>query len=78
MSTVKIEMDGAVGIIALAKPPHNLIDDAMIGDLLAAYRTAIADGARAIVLKSEMRHFSAGAEMSTFTNGKTVIQHSEE
>jgi enoyl-CoA hydratase/carnithine racemase len=77
MTTVKIEMDGAVAIVALAKPPHNLIDDAMIGDLLAAYRKAIADGARAIVLKSDMRHFSAGAEMTTFSNGKTVIQHNE-
>ncbi|ACD16776.1 enoyl-CoA hydratase/isomerase family protein [Paraburkholderia phytofirmans] len=75
MTTIKIEMDGAVGIVSLAKPPHNLIDDAMIADLLAAYRGVLADGARAILLKSEMRHFSAGAEMSSFTDGKTAIQH---
>ncbi|ALL68798.1 Enoyl-CoA hydratase [Paraburkholderia caribensis MBA4] len=75
MTTVKIEMDGAVGIVSLAKPPHNLIDDAMIADLLAAYRSVVAEGARAITLKSDMRHFSAGAEMSSFTDGKTVIQH---
>ena len=75
MTTVKIEMDGAVGIVSLAKPPPNLIHDAMIADLLAAYRSAVAEGARAIILKSDMRHFSAGAEMSSFTDGKTVIQH---
>ena len=38
MTTVKIEMDGAVGVVSLTKPPHNLIDDAMIADLLTAYR----------------------------------------
>lgn len=75
MTTVKIELDGAVGIVSLAKPPHNLIDDAMISDLLAAYREVVAQGARAIVLNSQMRHFSAGAEMSSFTDGKTMIQH---
>jgi enoyl-CoA hydratase/carnithine racemase len=78
MTTVKIEMDGAVGVVSLAKPPHNLIDDAMIADLLAAYRDLLAKGARAIVLNSEMRHFSAGAEMSSFSNGKTVIQHNHD
>jgi enoyl-CoA hydratase/carnithine racemase len=77
MTSVKIEMDGSVAIVALAKPPHNLIDDAMIADLLEAYRGVVADGARAIVLKSEMRHFCAGAEMSSFTDGKTTIQHRE-
>ena len=41
MTTVKIEMDGAVGVVSLAKPPHNLIDDAMIADLLAAYRDVV-------------------------------------
>jgi enoyl-CoA hydratase/carnithine racemase len=78
MNTVKFEMDGAVAIVSLAKPPHNLIDDAMIADLLDAYRDAVARGARAIVLKSEMRHFCAGAEMSSFTDGKTMIQHDGE
>jgi enoyl-CoA hydratase/carnithine racemase len=75
MTTVKIEIDDAVATVSLAKPPHNLIDDAMIGDLLAAYRGVVAEGVRAIVLRSDMRHFCAGAEMSSFTNGKTMIQH---
>ena len=26
--TVKYEIDGAVGVVTLAKPPHNLLDDA--------------------------------------------------
>jgi enoyl-CoA hydratase/carnithine racemase len=78
MTTVKTEIDGAVGIVTLAKPPHNLIDDAMIADLLTAYRDVVTRGARAIMLRSEMRHFSAGAEMSSFVDGKTVIQHDEQ
>jgi enoyl-CoA hydratase/carnithine racemase len=68
-------MDGAVGLVSLAKPPHNLLDDAMIDDLLNAYRSVMADGCRAILLRSDMRHFCAGAEMASFTDGKTTIQH---
>jgi enoyl-CoA hydratase/carnithine racemase len=75
MTTVKYDVDGAVGIVSLAKPPHNLLDDAMINDLLAAYRRAVHEGCRAILLRSEMRHFCAGAEMRSFTNGETKIQH---
>jgi hypothetical protein len=39
-------MDGKVGVVSLAKPPHNLIDDELIEDLLAAYRNVLAEGAR--------------------------------
>lgn len=75
MTTVKYVRDGAVGVVSLAKPPHNLIDDALIDDLLAAYRAAVADGCRAILLRSDMRHFSAGAQVESFADGKTTIQH---
>lgn len=66
MTTVTHEMDGAVGIVTLAKPPHNLIDDPMVEDLLAAYRAVHAAGCRAILLRSSMRHFCAGAELKSF------------
>jgi len=75
MSTVKYSRDDAVGIVTLAKPPHNLLDDAMIADLLAAYREALADGCRSILLRSELRHFCAGAQLESFTDGTTTIQH---
>src|SRR5262245_53821879 len=33
MTTVTHEIDGMVGVVTLAKPPHNLIDDALIEDM---------------------------------------------
>jgi enoyl-CoA hydratase/carnithine racemase len=65
MSSVEYEKDGAVGIVSLAKPPHNLIDDAMLSDLAAAYERAVAEGCRSILLRSSMRHFCAGADLAS-------------
>jgi enoyl-CoA hydratase/carnithine racemase len=67
MSIVVYEKDGAVGVVALAKPPHDLIDNALLDGLLGAYERAVADGCRAILLRSTMRHFCAGADVSGFT-----------
>jgi enoyl-CoA hydratase/carnithine racemase len=74
--TVKYEIDGAVGVVTLAKPPHNLLDDAMLEDLMTAYEKVVAEGARAILLRSSMRHFCAGAEVQTF--GTTTLIHTDE
>lgn len=73
MPAVTYDLDGAVGVVTLAKPPNNLIDDPMLDDLIAAYHAVIAAGCRAILLKSAMRHFCAGAEIASF--GKTTHTH---
>jgi enoyl-CoA hydratase/carnithine racemase len=70
--TVMHEIDGKVGVVTLAKPPHNLLDDQLIYDLVAAYRAVIEGGCRAILLRSSMRHFCAGAEMASWGTG-TII-----
>jgi enoyl-CoA hydratase/carnithine racemase len=69
MSIVTYEKDGAVGVVTLAKPPHNLIDEAFLDALLAAYGGAVAEGSRSILLRSSMRHFCAGADVNAFTSG---------
>ena len=56
MSIVTYEKDGAVGVVTLAKPPHNLIDEAFLEALLTAYANAVAEGSRSILLRSSMRH----------------------
>src|SRR5258708_18501871 len=76
MTTVTHEIDGGVGIVSLAKPPHNLIDGVMIDDLMAAYEKVVADGCRAILLRSSMRHFSAGAQLDSF--GTTTVLHTDQ
>jgi enoyl-CoA hydratase/carnithine racemase len=70
MSIVTYEKDGAVGIVTLAKPPHNLIDDALLDGLLGAYSHAVTDGCRSILLRSSMRHFCAGADVNGFADGR--------
>jgi enoyl-CoA hydratase/carnithine racemase len=69
MTTVLFEKDGAVGVVTMAKPPHNLLEDGFIRDLLAAYRTALDEGCRSILLRSGMRHFCAGADVAAFAGG---------
>jgi len=56
-------MDGAVAIVTMAKPPHNLLNGAFIEGLLQAFEGAAESGARSILLKSSMKHFSAGADV---------------
>lgn len=76
MSTVTREIDGKVAVVTLAKPPHNLLDDVLIDDLVDAYRMVIDDGCRAILLRSSQRHFCAGAEMQSWGTGTTI--HSDQ
>jgi enoyl-CoA hydratase/carnithine racemase len=75
MPVVTHEIDGAVGVVSIAKPPHNLIDDELLDDLMAAYRAVLSGGCRAILLRSSQRHFCAGADMASF--GKTTFKHTD-
>ena len=70
------EMDGTVGVVTLAKPPHNLIDDALVEGLIAAYQAVLSAGCRAILLRSGMRHFCAGADLGSFN--KTTFVHADQ
>lgn len=72
MTNVKFEMDGNVGVVTLAKPPHNLMDDPLIDDLVDVYGKAVNAGARAILLRSSQRHFCAGAEMESWGTTTTI------
>jgi enoyl-CoA hydratase/carnithine racemase len=69
MSIVQYEKDGGVAVVTLAKPPHNLIDDALLQGMLGAYERAVAEGCRSILLRSAMRHFCAGADVEGFKGG---------
>ncbi|AZG77357.1 enoyl-CoA hydratase/isomerase family protein [Methylocystis rosea] len=72
---VQWTLDGAVAVVTMTKPPHNLLDDAMLEALVAAYRAAVEAGARAILLRSALRHFCAGAEVKSF--GVTTVIHTD-
>ena len=64
MTSISYEKDGAVGIVTMSRPPHNLIDLAFLAELAAAYAQAVTGGCRAILLRSSMRHFCAGADVN--------------
>jgi enoyl-CoA hydratase/carnithine racemase len=69
VTTVHFERDGAVAVVTMAKPPHNLLEDNFIRDLQSAYKSAVEEGCRSILLRSAMRHFCAGADVAGFAGG---------
>jgi enoyl-CoA hydratase/carnithine racemase len=60
-------MDRAVAVLSLQSKPHNLLDDQMCRDVLDALDWAGRQRARAVVLRSALRHFSAGADLDAMT-----------
>jgi enoyl-CoA hydratase/carnithine racemase len=69
MNFVTYEKVDAVGVVTMAKPPHNLMDQALLDAILDGYQRATGDGCRSILLRSAMRHFCAGAEVGAFQKG---------
>ena len=66
---IETELDGPVGVVTMSKPPHNLMDGVFLDAVISAYRQLIDDGARALLLRSGMKHFCAGADVSGFGAG---------
>jgi enoyl-CoA hydratase/carnithine racemase len=69
MSNVNLEIDGAVGVITIDNPPLNLFSMALIDDLGAATDRAAEAPLRALVLRAEGEHFSAGAQVDDVFQG---------
>ncbi|MGI9612545.1 MAG: enoyl-CoA hydratase/isomerase family protein [Acidimicrobiales bacterium] len=63
---IRTEIDGGIAVITMAKPPHNLLNGQLIESLIDAFEGAADAGGRAILLRSEMKHFSAGADVDGF------------
>ena len=60
---VKMTMDGAVAVLTMQAAPYNLLDREMDEALIDGLALARANEARALVLRSSLRHFSAGADL---------------
>lgn len=60
---IEASMDGAVAVVSMVLAPYNLMDRAMNDELVAALAWARKQHARAVVLRSSLRHFSAGANL---------------
>ncbi len=70
MSRVDLEVTDGVAIVTTVNPPAELFDEAQIAGLREAVRKATANGARAMVIKSDAPLFSGGADVSLF-HGKS-------
>lgn len=70
MSRVDLELTDGVAIVTTVNPPAELFDVGQIDGLRDAVRKATADGARAMVIKSDAPLFSGGADVSLF-HGKS-------
>lgn len=65
MDRIAVMQEGPVGVIELARPPHNYFDYVMIEDIATALERLDADGdCRAVVLAAGGRSFCAGADHS--------------
>jgi enoyl-CoA hydratase/carnithine racemase len=56
-------LDGPVAVVTMNHRPHNLMDRGFTEQLIHALRWVRDSGARAAILRSGLRHFSAGADL---------------
>ncbi|BBU32006.1 enoyl-CoA hydratase (plasmid) [Burkholderia sp. THE68] len=61
-----VEVRGNVTVLTMRHAPHNLMGPTMYRELRGAFAEAVERGSRAILLRSALRHFSAGAEVNLF------------
>lgn len=65
-SSVRSRLVGLVGLVELARPPHNFMDAELMAGLVAAlYNLSDRDDCRAIVIAAEGRSFCAGANFAS-------------
>jgi enoyl-CoA hydratase/carnithine racemase len=68
-SPIAFDTVGNVGVITMQFAPHNLVGRDLCAALVEMLRVAPRKGCRALVLRSSLRHFSAGADLALFDDG---------
>jgi enoyl-CoA hydratase/carnithine racemase len=63
---VTFEQAGPVGVLTMQFAPHNLVGRELSESLLLMLKRGQKEGCRALVLRSGLRHFSAGADLGLF------------
>ena len=69
MTDVHIERDGRVALLEIRRGPANFFDRELLADLADAAAGVADDGARALVLCSQGKHFCAGADFAQTPSG---------
>jgi enoyl-CoA hydratase/carnithine racemase len=70
---VRVDTDGAVTFLTMQSRPHNFLGVELITALGDGLRTAHARGARAIVVRSGLRNFCAGADVALFASAQRGV-----
>jgi enoyl-CoA hydratase/carnithine racemase len=60
------EQRGTVSVLTMQYRPYNLLGPKLINAMVENVEAAQKDGSRAIVIRSGLRHFSAGADLDIF------------
>ncbi|MFN3513806.1 MAG: enoyl-CoA hydratase/isomerase family protein [Phenylobacterium sp.] len=63
---VRREHHGPVCVLTMGYRPYNLVGPKLLGALTAELKLGLEAGARAVLLCSSLRHFSAGADLDLF------------
>jgi enoyl-CoA hydratase/carnithine racemase len=61
---ITVEYTEHVAVVTMVHRPYNLSGPDLYRTLLDAFEAAVKAGSRAILLKSGLRHFCAGADVS--------------
>lgn len=67
------EMDGHLAVLTMQYPPHNFIGPKLSDALLEGLQWAKAQGARAVLLRSGLRNFCAGADLAIFDSAERGV-----
>ena len=74
---LRVEMDGPVAVLTIARPPANYFDRPLITAIADTLDGLATDGTtRAAVLASEGKHFCAGANFGTTAEGADRVSES--
>jgi enoyl-CoA hydratase/carnithine racemase len=68
---IHVERNGPVAVITMDYRPYNLIGPTLRASLHPALLGAVEGGARAVLLRSGLRHFCAGADVAAFSGRMT-------
>jgi enoyl-CoA hydratase/carnithine racemase len=70
---VRLDIDGPVTFLTMQSRPHNFLGLELVDGLLSGLRTAHAQGARAVVIRSGLRNFCAGADVALFESAQRGV-----
>ncbi len=65
-SVLTVEYQDKVAVLTMTYRPYNLTSPTLSRALLGAFEEAVRAGSRAVLIKSGLKHFSAGADLNLF------------